>query len=126
VIDAAALAARDADRGRSDVALQLLEQSPPGAHLDFGDLQGPDRSYDAQLETLINGAGTGQTFTGILNLPTGAGARERGHVTTRRLADRAADARDGQAVAQIGDKRYMPPEVWLMRTARWAWIASAT
>jgi hypothetical protein len=30
----------------------------------------------------------------------------------------------GQAAAAIGDNRYMPPEAWLMRTARWAWVAS--
>src|SRR5206468_1231202 len=27
--------------------------------------------------------------------------------------------------AQIGDARLMPPELWLMRTARWAWLATA-
>jgi hypothetical protein len=31
----------------------------------------------------------------------------------------------GQMAAQIGDNRLLPPEAWLMRTARWAWLASA-
>jgi HK97 family phage major capsid protein len=124
VIDAAASQPVTPIAGESDVSLQLLEQSPPGAHLDFAIFRDLTNSYDATLETLIvNGSGTGQTFTGILNLATGAGA-----VTALSYTDASPTAAElapviAQAVAQLADKRLAPPEVIVMRTARWVWIA---
>jgi HK97 family phage major capsid protein len=124
VIDAAATQPVTPIAGQSAVALQLLEQSPPGPHLDWAIFRDLTNSYDATLEALIvNGAGTGQTFAGILNLPTGAGA-----VTAVSYTDATPTAAElapvlAQAVAQLADKRGAAPELIAMRTARWVWIA---
>lgn len=111
--------------GESDVALQLLEQSPGGAHLDFVIFKDLTASYDGQLEfALINGTGDTVTFAGILNLPTGAGGVNAITYTAASPTTALTMPPLGQAAAAIGDNRFMPPETWLMRTARWAWIAS--
>lgn len=125
IIDAAASQPVTAIAGISDVALQLLEQSPPGPHLDlaiFKDLTG---SYDADLETLlINGSGVGNTFAGILNLTIGAAGVNAVTFTDANPTPAEMFVPIGQAFAQAGDARSAPPEVWLMRTARWGWLAS--
>jgi len=126
IVDAAASQPVTPIAGGSDVALQLLEQSPPGAHLDYAIFRDLTGSYDAQLERLlIVGTGTGTQFTGILNLTTGAGG-----VSAVAYTDASPTAAElfpliGQAFAQLGDARSLPPEVWLARSARWAWIASS-
>lgn len=123
VTDAAVTSTVTTLAGQNDVALQALEQSPPGAYLDhivFTDLAG---DYDAKLEAqLINGTGTGGQLLGVLNVPTGVGLANAitytdASPTPTRLAPVA-----GQAIAQVGDNRLMPPEAWLMRTAREAWV----
>lgn len=112
--------------GQSDMALQLLEQSPAGGYLDhviFRDLR---ESYDYQLERqLLSGTGTGAQILGVLNVPTGAGLASA--VTYTDGTPTAAELVPfvGQAVAQLGNSRLRPPECLLMRTARWAWIGSA-
>lgn len=108
--------------GQSDVALQLLEQSPPGAHLDWAVWKDLTASYDAALEAqLIYGSGTGGQLLGMTNA-VGVNA-----VTYTDASPTLSEVWTflGQMAAQIGDNRNLPPEVWLMRTARWSWIASS-
>lgn len=125
IVDAASTQPATPIAGMADVALQLLEQSPAGAHLDWAIFQDLTSSYDAQLETLaINGSGNGTTFQGILNLPTGAGGVNSVSYTDATPTGPESVGPDGQAAAQIGDNRQAPPEIWLMRTARWAWLGS--
>jgi HK97 family phage major capsid protein len=126
IVDAAASQPVTPFAGVSDVALQLLEQSPAGAHLDWAIFKDLTANYDYQLElALLNGAGTGAAFTGLLNLATGAGG-----VSAVAYADASPTVPElmpflGQAFGQLGDARLLPPEVWLMRSARWAWISSS-
>jgi len=124
IVDAGASQPVTPIAGMSDVSLQLLEQSPPGAHLDFAIFRDLTGSYDAQLETLlINGSGTGTQFAGILNLTTGAGGVSAVTYTDATPAAVELFPFISQAFAQLGDARSLPPETWLMRSARWAWIA---
>lgn len=126
IVDAAASQPVTTITGMADVALQLLEQSPGGAHLDWALFKDLTASYDGQLEfALINGAGDATAFAGILKLPTGAGGVNAITFTNASPTLTLLMPPLGQAAAQVGDTRYMPPETWLMRTARWAWIASA-
>lgn len=112
--------------GMSDVSIQLLEQSPQGAHLDrflFKDLE---ESFNASLEEqVITGRGSPEggpfeEFTGILNLE---------NINKTTYTDVAPSGPKlfpylGQAGAQIGKKRHMPPEAWLMTTSRWLWLCT--
>jgi HK97 family phage major capsid protein len=109
--------------GQADVALQLLEQSPPGAHIDWALFKDMTGSYDAQLEgQLMNGAGSASNqLTGVLNVPSQVDITFTNATPTGALLYPYL----GQAVAQIGDGRLVPPEAWLMRTARWAWITTS-
>src|SRR5581483_7088841 len=114
--------------GQVDVALQLLEQSPAGAHTDWAIFQDLTEATDAELETQLvvglDGAtsnpGTAQLLgvTNVANIisvaytagsPTGSGMWTP----------------LSKVPAQIGDARSRPPECWLMRTARWAWLQGA-
>jgi HK97 family phage major capsid protein len=107
--------------GQGDVALQLLEQSPPGAHLDWAIFKDLTADYDAQMEMqLLVGSGAGQ-LTGLLGM-SGANAVT---YTSATPTGSAIFAYLGNMAAQIGDARLMPPEVWLMRTARWSWLGTA-
>lgn len=125
IVDAAASQPVTPVTGMSDAALQLLEQSPAGAHLDYAIFQDLAGDYDARLEQLlINGTGTGKQFTGILNLPTGAGGVSAVSFVNASPTLALLLPVTGQAFAQLGDARGGPPETWLMRSARWAWIAS--
>lgn len=111
--------------GQNVVALQLLEQSPQGAHFDWAMFMDLTSAYDAQLEAqLLNGsgsaagAGSGQLL-GVMNV-TGINA-----VTYTTAGTPSAQEMFpvlGSAAAQVGDNRELPPECWLVRTARWAFI----
>jgi hypothetical protein len=123
IVDAATTSPVVTLAGDGDTVMQLLEQSPAGAHLDhaiFRDLSG---AYDARLEVqLINGTGIGGQLLGLLNVPAGAGLANAvtftdGTPTPSKLAPFA-----GQAIAQVGNARLLPPETWLMRTSREAWV----
>jgi hypothetical protein len=108
--------------GQGDVPVQLLEQSPPGPHLDWAIFKDLTADYDAQLETqTLTGSGNGTEFWGLLKL--------QGKVEVTFTDGSPTGAKMftvlGQLAAQIGDARLLPPEVWLMRTARWAWLGSA-
>lgn len=106
--------------GDADVALQLLELSPVGAALDWALFKDLSESYDANLETaLLFGGGAAQKqILGVMNVPgINAVAFTSGSPTGILL-----DPVMGQAAAQLADNRSLPPECWIMRTARWAWF----
>lgn len=106
--------------GTTDVALQLLEQSPRGAHFDWATFTDLMADYDAQLERqLINGSGSAGQLQGLLGI---------GHPVTYTDAAPKATAMFpflGQAVAAVGNQRQAPPEMWLLRTSRIGWLGSA-
>jgi hypothetical protein len=113
--------------GQADVALQLLEQSPPGAHLDwaiFTDLsEGYDGDLESQLITGTNGSAAtvaSAQLPGIIIVP-GTNAIPY----TGAVSGAAMYPYFGRAIAQIGDNRQKPPECFLMRTSRWAWIKTS-
>jgi hypothetical protein len=109
--------------GQLDVALQLLEQSPPGAHFDWAMFKDLTESYDGDLSAqCFYGTGTNGQFTGLVTAAPSA--------TTVTYTDAAPNLTAmyptiGKTMAVVGDNRLMPPQVWLMRTARWAWIATS-
>lgn len=108
--------------GEVDVAMQLLEQSPAGAHLDvsFGiDLA---ESLDAQLESqLLTGAGSAlDQLTGVTNV---SGITNLTY-TSGSPTGSAMWPYFGQAIGQLADARRQPPECWLMRAARWGWLGA--
>lgn len=125
IVDAASSQPVTTIAGMSDISLQLLEQSPAGAHMDWVIFKDLRASYDGQLETaLIAGSGVGNVFQGILNLPTGAGGVNAVTFTSASPTAALYATAMAQAAGQIGDTRFLPPEVTLMRTARWAWYGS--
>lgn len=108
--------------GQVDIALQLLEQSPVRAAVDWAFMLDLSEAYDAQLEQqLLYGAGT--AYNQILGVANAATA----YVTYNDASPTGSEMWPffGQAVAQLGDNRDLPPEVWLMRTARWGWLNSS-
>jgi|ERR1700722_3466083 len=113
--------------GMQDVSMQLLEQSAaPG--FDFAVLKDLHESYDQRIEErMIIGKGNEyQEILGLTNLPT------TGNLATTKLEYNSASPRGttmfrelGKLAAKVGDERKLQPEVWLMRTARWAWLGTA-
>lgn len=107
--------------GQADVSLQLLEQSPRGAHFDWVTFRDLTEDYDAQLEALVlAGTGTGGQFYGITT-PTS--------INTVTYTDSTPTGPEmfpllGQALARIGNNRKRPPEAWLSTTSRWAWLGT--
>lgn len=109
--------------GEGDFPLQHLEQSPLGAALDwvvFLDLaEACDADYESQLLSGL-GAASDQLL-GVMNVP--------GIVKVQYTAGSPTGAGMwpffGQAAGQLGDSRQLPPEAWLLRTARWAWLQSS-
>lgn len=105
--------------GMSDTSLQLLEQSPAGAHLDQSFFRDLTEAYDADLEAqLLTGLGSAvKQLSGIQTVASTS-------VTYSDMSPSGAAMYPyfGQAGAQLADARRQPPEVWLMRTARWMWL----
>jgi hypothetical protein len=122
IVDAAVTSPLVPVTGQSDVALQDLEQSPPTAALDWAIWKDMTAGYDADLEALLlYGTGLNGQFAGLTQL---AGINSVTYTdATPTLSEMWTYF--GQAAAEIGDNRDLPPEVWLMRTARWAWIGSS-
>jgi HK97 family phage major capsid protein len=126
IIDAASESPAMTIAGQVDASLQLYEQSPAGAHLDWAVFKDLTESYDAELEGyLINGSGVNGQFYGLLNLASGAGGRNAVAYTDASPTGAEMFTALGKVAAQLGDARLLPPECWLMRTARWAWLGSA-
>lgn len=108
---------------QADVPLQMLEQSPAGASLDWALFKDMAEAADYDLESeLLYGLGTSYSqllgitnVTGIVSVtytsgsPTGSGMWPP----------------LGQAAAQLADGRQAPPEVILLRHARWQWLSTA-
>lgn len=133
IVDAGTTANVVTVEGREDVALQLLEQSPAGAHLDWAIGLDLLSAYDQSIEgNLIAGPGTGAKtdikMQGLIFLP---GINIQQFTTATPFFSSSATAANnlypymGQASAQVGDVRALPPEAWLMRTSRWSWIATS-
>lgn len=110
--------------GMQDCSLQLLEQSPQGAHFDAFVAMELDQAYNADLEAqMINGKGSTiggpyDEFLGLLSVP---GIIE---VTTTETNVVKQYKAFGEAVAKIGKERKAPPEACLMTTSRWAYTAT--
>jgi len=123
IVDAATTSPVITISGHGDVALQLLEQSPAGAHLDWAYFKDLTESYDGQLEAqLINGSAANGQLAGLLSFVTGANAvtYTDGSPTATRMFTYF-----GQVVAAIGNNRRLPPEMWLMTTSRLGWLGSS-
>lgn len=105
--------------GYEPVSFQLLEQSPVSAAIDAVVFMDLTEAYDYAFESqLLYGTGTasGQLPGVVPNATTAVtftNASPTGSLMWPFLS---------QAAAQIGDARDLPPEAWLMRTARWAWL----
>jgi HK97 family phage major capsid protein len=122
IIDAATSSPVCTVSGAADASLQLLEQSPRNASFDslmFEDLM---NAADADLEQMMTtGTGTGGTFTGVTNV---AG------ITTVTYTDATPTGSEmyqsiAQAGAQLADARFLRPDAFLMRFARWSWLAAS-
>lgn len=119
--DAASESWVDNIAGQADVSLQALEQSPQGAHLDYVLAKDLSESYDAELEkALFIGEGKArQQLPGLFSLSGVTKVEYTGTKATEMFLSL------GKVAGQLGDAREVPPEVWLMRTARWAWLGSS-
>lgn len=109
--------------GHSDQALQLLEQSPAGAHMDWAIFEDLTADADAQLEAqLLSGAGAAsKQILGVLNVSGTVGVT----YTDGSPTGSALYPYLGQAGARVGNNRKLAPECWLMRTARWMWLTTS-
>lgn len=107
--------------GQADVALQLLEQSPPGAHLDWAIFMDLSEAYDEDLEAeLLEGTGIpGRTLLGVANVPNIT------KVTATETAGSKLYVQAAKLAAQVSDARKRTPECWLMRSARWFYLEGA-
>jgi HK97 family phage major capsid protein len=148
VLDAPISSAVTTIAGNFNVPMQLLEQSPQGAHLDWVAFTTMESRYGYQLELqLLTGTGTStpqgsgnNQLVGIFNnsaIPTanqinftpgtfgpteispGTGTTTTGAGATYMFAFL------GLAIAKIGQNRLLPPEVWMMTTSRMAWLGSS-
>ena len=112
--------------GNSDVSMQLLEQSPVGAHLDAMFFQDLVSAYDLALsQQLLYGAGpTTQPTQQLQGLMTISGTNG---VTFTSASPSATGMFTylGQAISKVGNNRKRPPELWLMNTSRAGWLGSS-
>jgi HK97 family phage major capsid protein len=109
--------------GQADVSLQALEQSPAGAHLDWAILKDLAEDYDTDVETKLL-AGRGSAYDELLGVVNVTGATSVTYTSGSPSAT-AMWTYFGEMAAQLGDGRDLPPECWLMRTARWAWLSTS-
>ena len=106
--------------GQEDVPLQMLEQSPQGAHLDWVIFSTLMESYDEELEYLLLYGSGNKTIRGLLNVP---GISEI--VYSSPAKGTTLYPIMGQAMAAVGNKRKVSPQAWLINTSRWAWTATS-
>lgn len=106
--------------GMEDFPLQMLEQSPQGAHLDYVIFKTLQAGFDEELERqLLVGTGVGQLL-GLLNVPG------RNKITYSEPAKGTTlYPVMGKAMAAIGNNRKVPPQAWICNTSRWAWISTS-
>lgn len=110
--------------GQGETSLQVLEQSAPGAHLDWVLFRDLSEDYDQQLEVqLLNGSGTAPELTGLLQVTIPA-------ANAVAYTDASPTGSEicvplGKAIAAVGNSRKLPPECWLMTTSRYGWLATS-
>jgi len=108
-----------------DVAIQILEMGPVSGATDHAWFRDLSEAYDYNLETQLitgtGGTGSAAQFTGLINV-TGA---QKVTYTDGSPTGHAMFPYFGQAAADIGKIRGLPPFAWLMRTARWAWLTTS-
>lgn len=109
--------------GQEDSALQLLEQSPSAAAFDWAVFTDLMNDCDQQLEYQLV-AGLGSSFKQLVGLANVA-TKVKVTYTTTTPTGKGMYPYFGKVAAQIGNGRKQPPECWLMRTARYAWLMSA-
>lgn len=126
--------------GNEDVPLQMLEQSPVGAHLDWAVFTNMEARYGYQLEYQIlagNGPTGEATRTGnnqLLGLLFNTGIPAANIINYTGTAESGPSSPTGGAtsmypylglaVAKVGQARLRPPELWMMTTSRLGWIAT--
>ncbi len=118
--------------GNFDVPMQMLEQSPQGAHLDWVAFTNMEARAGYQLENQLfagTGAATPQgsgnnQLLGIFNNTAVPTANQITYTSGSPTAT-AMFTFLGQSIAQVGNSRRLPPEAWLMTTSRSAWIGSS-
>jgi hypothetical protein len=109
--------------GQADVPLQMLEQSPAGASLDwalFTDM-GEAADFDLEVQLLYGRGSAYKELVGLTNVPG---------IVSIAYTDPSPTASEmwpffGQAAAQLADGRLAPPQIILMRHARWQWLSTA-
>lgn len=108
--------------GMSDWSIQTFEQSPQGAHLDWAIFKDAGESLDASLEEdFITGKGeSAGELVGLLNMSGTNKIVNSGAVEAKVIFPEL-----GKAMAKVGIERKMPPDAWLMGSARLAWLALA-
>jgi HK97 family phage major capsid protein len=115
--------------GYSNVAIQLIDQSPQNASTEWALLEDASSAYDLALEQqLINGSGTGGQLTGLLNV---SGTNSVSYTTATPSATGSASvpsmfASLGQLVAQTAQNRGTAQNGYFaLSTSRAVWLASA-
>ncbi len=105
--------------GISDWPIQALEQSSPGAPLDWAIITDLTEDYDFSLEEMIiTGSGKGESFEGVLT--AGAEISYTEAATAEAMAPFI-----GRCMAKVGIERKRPPEAVLMATARLMFLATS-
>lgn len=136
VLDQAVGSAVATIAGNFDVPMQMLEQSPQGAHLDWVAFTTMEARYGYKLEQQLiigQGASTPQgsgndQLMGIYNhplIPTANQISYTGAAEGSATAATSMFSSLGLAIAKIGQNRFAPPEAWLMTTSRMAWLGSS-
>lgn len=112
--------------GNEDVPLQMVEQSPVGAHFDWVVFTDMEEGYNLSLETaLITGTGSNGQLLGVLNNLNTTPYNATITYTSASPTATGLYPYLGQAIAAIGHNRHLPPEVWLMNTSRVGWLGTS-
>lgn len=125
--------------GNFDVPMQMLEQSPQGAHLDWMAFSSMEARYGYKLELQLfaglgvaspQGSGNNQLL-GIYNntaIPAAnviSFANSGVSAETQPTGATALFPTIGLMLAKIGQSRLLPPENVMMSTSRMAWMGSS-
>lgn len=122
--------------GNYDVPIQMLEQSPQGAHLDWVAFSTMEARYNYQLELqLLTGTGAavpqGSGNNQLLGIFNNTAIPTANNVVYTTAAEGVASAATamfsslGLAIAKVGQNRFAPPEAWMMTTSRMGWLGSS-
>ena len=106
--------------GQSDWAIQDLEQSPQGAHVNWVVFTDMSESLDAELEADLI-AGAGETVNEALGLLEVTGINNIAYTS---LELKTLFTALGKSMAKVGIERKRPPDAFLMSTARLAYMAT--